>query len=294
MRVVVGKVNGKTLAAPLQRGAGVITSLARADGIAILPAGTQGAEAGSKLHVRLYRPPAELEQTIFAIGSHDMTLDLVAQYLAQSGRRLVSANVGSQGGLVAIRRGEAHLAGTHLLDSQTGEYNLSAVQQYLSGIPGRLVTWVYRKQGLIVQKGNPKELHSIIDLTKPEVRFMNRQRGAGTRVLLDYTLSNLSIPPESILGYTEEEYTHLGVAAAVASGRADCGLGIAAAAQALELDFIPLADERYDLAIPQSSIQGGLLDPLFELMKNAQFKAEINQMPGYDVRDMGKLVVEWE
>jgi putative molybdopterin biosynthesis protein len=242
--------------------------------------------------VSLYRPIEEIGHTIFAIGSHDLTLDVIAQHLAARDRRLASANVGSLGGLVALRRGEAHLAGSHLLDPETGEYNISAVRQYLPDVPVRLISLVGRSQGLIVRKGNPKGINSLEDLTRPEVIFVNRQRGAGTRVLLDYHLGLMKIPKDKLRGYPQEEYTHLAVAAAVASGRADCGLGIAAAAQALDLDFIPLYEERYDLVIPSEYAQGELLEPLFEILEEPGFRATIAALPGYDVARMGELVAE--
>jgi putative molybdopterin biosynthesis protein len=293
LRVAVGRVGGQFLAAPLSRGAGVITSLVRADGIAILPRGSQGLPAGAEVEVRLYRPIADLEQTIFAIGSHDMTLDLMAQFLAGRGRRLASANVGSLGGLVALRRGEAHLAGSHLLDPQTGEYNLSYIRQYLPDTPVKLIALVGRSQGLLVAKGNPKNIQTLDDLARPQVTFVNRQRGAGTRVLLDYQLDKLGIASQQINGYNQEEYTHLAVAAAVASGRADCGLGIAAAAQALDLDFVPLFDEQYDLVIPTLYYQDELLAPLLALLKQPTFQKAVAGMPGYDVSRMGSLVAEF-
>ena len=292
LRVVVGKVGGKTLAAPLSRGAGVITSLVRADGVTVLPRGVQGLEAGASVKVRLFRAPAEIDRTIFVIGSHDMTLDLLAQYLAQRGRRLVSANAGSLGGLVALRRGEAHLAGSHLLDPQTGAYNLSYIKQYLPDTPVQLVTWAGREQGLLVRKDNPKHIHDLIDLARPDVAYVNRQRGAGTRVLLDYHLQQAGIQPEQVQGYDREEYTHLAVAAAVASGRADCGMGVKAAARALDLDFVPLFSERYDLVIPCEHVKSGLLDPLFALMQDQAFRAAVQALEGYDVTEMGRIVVK--
>jgi len=270
----------------------VITSLVRADGLVVLPRGVQGAEAGETVQVRLYRSPAEIERTIFCIGSHDLTLDLLAQFLAALDRRLVSANVGSLGGLIALERGEAHLAGSHLLDPQTGEYNLAYLRQYLPAVPVRVVTLVGREQGLLVRRKNPKSIRGLEALLRPEVAFVNRQRGAGTRLLLDYHLSKKGIVPQQILGYNQEEYTHLGVAAAVASGRADCGLGIAAAAQALDLDFVPLFQERYDLIIPQEYAQGALLAPLFDVLHDAAFRQAVAALPGYDVASMGKLVAE--
>jgi putative molybdopterin biosynthesis protein len=292
MRVVVGQVGQRMLAAPLSRGAGVISSLVRADGIAILPRGVQGLEGGAPVKVRLYRSPVELEQTIFAIGSHDITLDLLAQFLTERGRRLVSANVGSLGGLVALRRAEAHLAGSHLLDPETGEYNLKYIRQYLPDTPVRLVVWAGREQGLVVKPGNPKSIRTLADLAREDVIFINRQRGAGTRVLLDYHLQQMRLDGHAIRGYTQEEYTHLAVAAAVASGRADCGLAVAAAAQALELDFIPLFQERYDLVIPCTHLQDDLMEPIFELMYEPAFQQAVAALPGYDVSQMGTVVLD--
>ena len=292
VRVAVGRVGERLLAAPLARGAGVITSLVRADGLALLPRGSQGMPAGAEVEVRLYRSPAEIEQTIFAIGSHDISLDVLAQFLAGHNRRLASANVGSLGGLVALRRGEAHLAGSHLLDPETGEYNLSYIHQYLPDTPVKVLALVGREQGLLVPKGNPKDIRSLEDLARPDVSFVNRQRGAGTRVLLDYHLGLKGIEASAIRGYQQEEYTHLAVAAAVASGRADSGMGIAAAAQALDLDFVPLFDERYDLVIPVEYYQGQLLAPLFQVLQEPAFRQAVAQMPGYDVSVMGQLIAE--
>jgi len=292
VRVAVGKVGDKLLAAPLARGAGVITSLVQADGLALIPRGAQGIEAGEKVQVSLYRSRNEIERTIFCIGSHDLTLDLMSQFLAEHGRRLASANVGSQGGLIALRRGEAHLAGSHLLNPETGEYNISYIRQYMPDIPVKVVALVGRDQGLLIRRGNPKAIQSLKDLTRPEVQFVNRQRGAGTRVLLDYHLNLMTIKPGQIAGYSQEEYTHLGVAAAIASGRADCGLGIAAAAQALDLEFVPLFQERYDLVIPKQFAEADLLAPLFELFTNYRFRDAVAQLPGYDVSVMGAIILE--
>ncbi len=292
IRVVVGEVSGKTLAAPIARGAGVITSLVRADGLVVLPRGVQGVEAGELVKVRLIRPREAIARTIFAIGSHDVILDLLSQHLSKEERRLVSVNVGSQGGLIALKRGEAHLAGSHLLDPQSGEYNFSAIRQYLPNTPVQVVGFVNREQGLIVKKGNPLGLKNLTDLMNSDVTFINRQRGAGTRVLLDYQLELAGIKPESIRGYEEEEYTHLAVAAAIASGRADCGLGIPAAAQALDLDFIPLFNERYDLIIPQVHYENALLQPLLSLLKSQSFQNAVKALPGYDTSQMGNLILE--
>jgi putative molybdopterin biosynthesis protein len=292
MRVVVGRVGEKLLAAPLTRGAGVISSLVRADGLVVLPRGSQGESAGAEVTVHLYRSPAELERTIFAVGSHDISLDILAQFLTARGRRMTSANVGSQGGLVALRRGEAHMAGSHLLDPVSGEYNLAAIHEYLPDVSVRLVALVGRQQGLLIQKGNPKKIHNMDDLVRSDIMYINRQRGAGTRVLLDYHINLRGIAPENIRGYNQEEYTHLAIAVAISSGRADCGLGIAAAAQALDLDFIPLFQERYDLVIPLQYAKSDLLAPVFEILSDRSFRKAVAELPGYDITPMGMVVAE--
>jgi putative molybdopterin biosynthesis protein len=294
VRVTVGSVDDRFIATPLSRGAGVITSLVRADGIVRIPRYSEGLQIGERVTVHLYRTPIEIRNTIVAIGSHDLCLDLVGQFLARHvpGMRLSSANVGSQGGLIALKRGEAHLAGTHLLDPETGEYNVSYVRRYLPGVPVVLVQLVGREQGLIVQPGNPKSIRSLRDVVQGDVTYVNRQRGAGTRVLLDYELGRLGLRPEDIRGYEREEYTHLAVAAIVASGAADCGLGIHSAAAALGLDFISLFQERYDLAIPKPYFESSLLKPLLEVLRDPAFRQAVSQLAGYDVRGMGEIVAE--
>jgi putative molybdopterin biosynthesis protein len=292
LRVAVGRVGSRWVAAPLARGAGVISSLVRADGIVRIPAGVQGISAGESVQVHLYRPLDVLENTILALGSHDLSLDLLAQQLTGRDRRLTSANLGSLGGLIALGRGEAHLAGSHLLDPESGDYNLSYVREYLPGLPVVIVGLVGREQGLLVSPGNPKSIRGLQDLTRPGVRFVNRQRGAGTRLLLDYHLGKLGVDPAHIDGYEREEFTHLMVAAAVASGAADCGLGIHAAAAALELDFIPLFRERYDLVIPRTHYASPLLEPLLQVLETREFRKAVGSLAGYDVEPMGKIIDE--
>ena len=294
LRVKLGRVNGRLIATPLQRGAGVIMSLVRADGIALIPRLSEGLHAGAEVEVELLRDPAEIDRTIVAIGSHDLTLDLLSSELskAHTGLSLSSSNVGSLGGLIALQRGEAHLAGSHLMDEETGEYNVSYVKRYLPGMPVVLVNLVYRDQGLIVPKGNPKGLAGLDDLLRPDVQFVNRQRGAGTRVLLDYRLGQMGATPGQIQGYRREEYTHLAVAAAVAGGSADTGLGILAAARALNLDFLPLMQERYDLVIPRAVYESGLLDPLLALIRGSDFRKQVEALGGYDGSQMGEVVAE--
>ena len=290
LRVAVGYIGDKTLAAPLSRGSGVITSLVRADGLVIIPRGIQGLQAGEKVSVQLLRSIEELKNTIFAIGTHDISLDLLAQFLAPCQRRLASVNVGSLGGIMALKKGETHLAGAHLLHPESGEYNLPYIQEHLPGRALRVVTLVGRTQGLFLEKGNPKKIQGLEDLIRKDISTVNRQRGSGTRLLLDFHLKQLNILTESVNGYDHEEYTHLAAAAVVASGRADCALGIEAASYALDLDFLPLYTERFDLLIPEEFVSGELLKPLFELLEDPQFRNAVDTRPGYDVSEMGKVV----
>ncbi|MFQ5847182.1 MAG: molybdopterin biosynthesis protein [Candidatus Methylomirabilales bacterium] len=292
LRVTVGRVGNKVVATPLSRGAGVIMSLVRADGIVRIPRFSEGVHAGATVTVELLRRPEEVERTIVAIGSHDLTLDVLANRLQRSHPplHLSSTNVGSLGGLLALKRGETHLAGCHLLDEETGEYNLPYVNRLLPGERVVVLTLVHRDQGLILPKGNPKRITTLRDLTRGDVAFVNRQKGAGTRMLLDYRLKQLGIDPIEITGYAREEFTHLAVAAAVKAGMADVGLGILAAARALDLDFVPLLKERYDLIIPETHFRRPLLKPLLDLITSEAFKKEVELLGGYDTSDTGKMV----
>jgi putative molybdopterin biosynthesis protein len=293
VRVTLGQVGSRVVATPLSGGAGVISSLVKADGIVVIPRFSEGYLAGAEVNVELLCEPRKVANTILAIGSHDMTLDLLADHLRRRHPQLTlaSAHVGSLGGLMALQRGEAHLAGSHLLDEASGEYNIDYIQRLLTnqGIDVVLLGFVKRVQGLIVPKGNPKELESLQDLLRPNVVFINRQRGAGTRVLLDYELKKRNLNPRSIQGYERQEYTHLAVAAAIKSGAADCGLGILAAARALDLDFIPLFHERYDLVIPTQHYESDLLVPLLALIgePGSSFAQTVLAMGGYETDQMG-------
>jgi putative molybdopterin biosynthesis protein len=291
VRVTLGQVGQRMVAAPLARGAGVVMSLVHADGLLRIPRFSEGFHAGADVEVELLRDPAELAGTIVAIGSHDLALDLLSSHLRRfaPNARLVSANAGSLGGLLALKRGDAHLAGTHLLDEATGEYNRPFLARLLPGLDVLLVQLAGREQGLIVAPGNPQRIRDLEDLAQPGVRFVNRQKGAGTRVLLDYHLKQRGIPAERIAGYDREEYTHMAVAAAVLSGSASAGMGILAAARALGLDFIPLFKERYELAIPRQHWDNPLLMPLRQALDSPEYRQAVAGMGGYDVEQMGHV-----
>jgi len=290
VRVRLGRVRGSLVTSPLPRGAGVLTSLIRADGLLIVPSELEGHHASDQVEVALLRDLDQIDHTIVAIGSHDLVLDLAASALRSRdpGVTLASTNVGSMGGLIAIRDGLCHLAGSHLLDPDTGEYTLPYLDRLLPGRRVAVVRLVHREQGLIVAPGNPLGLHGgVADLTRPRLRYVNRQRGAGTRVLLDYELARVGIDPSAITGYTREEPTHLAVAAAIASGRADCGMGLGAAARAFGLEFVPVTREPYDLVLEPELVDAPLLAPLWQLLESADFRASVERLGGYDTAEMG-------
>ncbi len=293
IRVKLGSVSGNLIATPVTRGAGALMSLVRADGIIRVPAQSEGIAAGHEVTVELLRSACDIENTSVCIGSHDNALDVLANYLKKKHPELSlsSAHVGSMGGLLALKRGEAHLAGTHLLDEETGEYNVRYIKKMLPDTKMVLVNLVYRTQGFIVPKGNPKGIKGFNDLAREDVVFVNRQPGAGTRLLTDLYLKKLKIDPKGVKGYHHEEFTHMAVAAAVLSGAADTGLAVLSAARALDLDFIAVAQERYDLAIPQNFYDTPMLRALLGIIRDDRdFRTQILGMGGYDVSDMGKVL----
>ena len=294
VRVRLGRVGKKMVATPIQRGAGVIMSLVRADGLVVVPRFSEGVDAGQEVSVELLRPAESLEGTIVAIGSHDMTLDLLASELRRidPSLTLASSNVGSLGGLLALNRGEAHIAGCHLLDEETGEYNVPFVRRHVKGQNVVLMRLVDRVQGLIVAPNNPKSITSLEDLRREDVTFVNRQRGSGTRVLLDHMLKRDGASVAEVRGYEREEYTHLAVAAAIAGGRADVGLGVLSAARAMGMDFLPLTTEQYDLIIPVEFYESDLLQPLLSLIRDEEFKQKVEALGGYETVRMGEVVAE--
>jgi putative molybdopterin biosynthesis protein len=295
IRVKLGRVGDIMTATPAGRGAGAVMSLVQADGFLTVPANSEGLGAGEKVRVELLRDEDEIANTLVFIGSHDNILDVLANLLHQRRPicRLSSAHVGSMGGIMAIKRGEAHLAGTHLLDEESGEYNISFIKKFLAGIPLQLLNLTYREQGLLVLRGNPLSIKGFADLTRKDVRFINRQRGAGTRLLTDMHLNRLGIRPELVHGYEREEYTHMNVASAIASNNADTGLAIRAAAVALDLDFIPVAQERYDLILPAAFLNDPKVASLLETIRgNKEFRQIVAGLGGYDLRDCGRVMYE--
>lgn len=293
VRVKIGQVGRHLVATALPRGAGQITSITQADGIIRVPAHVEGLAEGQPVMAELLRPLAAINQTLVVVGSHDNTLDLLADELrAQAAHlSLSSSHVGSMGGLMAVKRGVCHLAGTHLLDETDGSYNSNYIRKLLPDIPVRLVHLVMRDQGLIVPTGNPKAIRGIEDLARDDVVMINRQGGSGTRILLDYRLRQLDLSPERIAGYGNEEFTHMAVAAAITSGAADVGLGIQAAARALGLDFIPVVTEQYDLLIPQIHFETAAVQELLAVIRSERFKARVEALGGYHTQRTGEVLL---
>ncbi|MBT8340635.1 MAG: molybdopterin biosynthesis protein [Desulfatitalea sp.] len=293
VRIKIGRVGERLVAITLPRGAGQITSITEADGIIRIAADVEGIAEGKPVQAELLRPLQAIGDTLMAVGSHDNTLDLLADELrAQSDHlNLSSSHVGSMGGLMAVKRGVCHVAGTHLLDEKSGTYNLAFIKRYLPDVGVRLVHLVMRDQGLIVPAGNPKNIRGIDDLARDDVVMVNRQGGSGTRILLDYRLRQTGLSPDRIAGYTNEEFTHMNVAAAVVSGAADVGLGIHAAATALGLDFIPVVTEQYDLVFPQTCFETPYIQELLAVIHSSSFKHRVDALGGYHTERTGTILL---
>ncbi|WP_243362753.1 molybdopterin biosynthesis protein [Fundidesulfovibrio terrae] len=284
LRLAVGRVGDSYSALPLSRGAGLITTLTRAQAVARIAPDKEGVARGEEITAELLVSPDELERTLVVVGSHDITLDLLADELMRldSPMRLASSHVGSLGGLAALANGSALIAGSHLLDTATGDFNFSFIDKHLPGKRVAVINLAIRHQGLIVAQGNPKGIQDVSSLASKGVRFVNRQRGAGTRILLDYHLDMAGISPDQVHGYAQEEMTHMGVAANVANAGADCGLGVFAAANALKLDFVPLARERYDLVMLEESLTEPRIQALLKVIGSEAFKAKVEALGGYE------------
>lgn len=286
IRVNLGYVNDKLIATPLSSGAGVTMSLVKADGIAIIPQSLEGVDAGNPVNVRILKPLNKIKETLVSVGSHDIIMDILADMM-----QLTSGHVGSMGGILAMRRGECHIAPIHLLDMDTGEYNIPYVKRYFKGQKMALIKGVRRHQGFIVEKGNPKGIKDFSDLVRDDVVYVNRQRGAGTRILLDYHLNKENIEPADIKGYEREMTTHMAVASAVKTGSATTGLGIYSAAKALDLDFMEVAYEDYDFLVPFSLLEDARVKKFIQILKSDEFKRRVDELGGYGFEQTGEIVV---
>lgn len=283
VRVRLGRAAGKLIASPLGRGSGVVSSFMKADGILEVPQGVEGYEAGSTVQVRLLRTEEDLAHTLLAIGSHDPLLDEAADllHLADPALRMSSTHVGSMGGIMAVRRGETHVAGVHLLDERDGIYNTSFIRKYFPSGGVRLVECVGRTQGLMLAAGNPLGVRGVTDLARPGLRYVNRQRGSGTRILMDHLCRKAGMDTAAIYGYDREEFTHTSVAAQIASGSADVGMGIYSAARLYGLDFLPVCTELYDLLIPDGAFETPMVQKLLEVLRGGAFRLRLEKLGGY-------------
>jgi len=292
VRVKLGMVDDKLIATPLSRGAGATMSLVRADGLLVIPQNSEGVEAGEKVTVELMRSIDDIRNTIVSIGSHDLIMDIIGSLMHRrnSEYSLTSAHVGSMGGLMSLRRGEAHMAPVHLLDEASGIYNVSYIKKLLPNVEMCLIKGVKRIQGMMVKRGNPKNIKDFRDLARSDVQFVNRQKGAGTRILTDYLLKCEGIGPERILGYEREMTTHMAVAAAVSSGSADVGIGVMSAAKAMDLDFIPIGEEEYDFAVPSKYLEVDMFKLFIDIIKSEEFKNILSDMGGYGTDDTGEII----
>jgi putative molybdopterin biosynthesis protein len=303
VRVRLGEVAGRLVATPLSRGAGAAMSLSRADGFLIIDQNSEGLEAGESSEVQLLRNTGDIKNTIVCIGSHDLIIDVADDLLTRSrtGVSISGTHVGSLGGLMALKNGEAHIAPTHLLDPETGIYNIPILKELFADVPEDahsvsnvcLIKGVGRTQGIMLQPGNPLGINSIEDLvTTPPfaVKYINRQRGAGTRVLFDYKLAQLGIEAGQIAGYEREAATHMAVAAAVKDGAADAGMGVLSAANAMGLDFVPVGDEEYDFAVPESFLELDIIKAFIELIRSDEFKRRLDELGGYTYSQIGDII----
>ena len=281
VRVSLGRINGSLTASPLNRGAGVITSFTKADGVLIVPQNCEGIEAGEEVEIRLIKPLCEIENTLIVTGSHDPLIDEVSDFLAKRGApfRVCSTHVGSMGAIYAIKGGLAHMGGIHLMDTETGEYNKSYVEKYFPDGGAINVKGVGRIQGLMVKKGNPLGIKEFKDVAN--YRYVNRQRGAGTRILCDFLIEQNGMKPEDINGYENEEFTHTAVAALIAAGNTDAGLGIYSAAKMYDLDFIPICNEIYEFLIDEKELENPMVKAFLDVLYSEEFKQRLAEMGGY-------------
>jgi putative molybdopterin biosynthesis protein len=291
LRVRLMAKGGSYYAYPLPRGAGVFSSLSRADALVTIPENVEGYDEGTVLSAHLLRPEDELQHRLNIVGSHDLSLDVLRDMIKTRfpAMDLISAHVGSMSGINAMQKGIIDLVTTHILDEQELVYNIPAIKKYLADRPVLLVHITKRIQGLLVAKGNPLGITGVDDLSRREVRFVNRQFGSGTRILLDMMLKERRIDPRLIQGYDREESTHTAAAILVKEGIADTALAIHAVSRSFSLDFIPLMEEEYDLLVTKEFSEDPRFSLLMELIASREFASRLSELGGYTTKDSGKI-----
>lgn len=285
VRITLGFIDGKLIATPLSRGAGVSMSLVKADALLEIPRNYEGFQKDEEVEVSLLKPLEKIGKYLVSIGSHDIIMDLIADEV-----NLSSTHTGSMGGVSALKRGQTHLAPVHILDEKNGVYNKFLLDKYFSDDDVVLIRGVKREQGLILPKGNPKNILEISDLLNKNITFINRQRGAGTRILLDYLLAKDSLSSSEIIGYEREATTHMACATAVKSGSADVALGIKAAAQVMDLDFIPVTFENYDFLVKKETLSDDRMKNFLNFISSKKFKEKVENLGGYSVEEIATLI----
>lgn len=236
-------------------------------------------------------PAASGQETVVLLGSHDLALELLSKLLHQkkpNGLEILLLPVGSLDGLIALRQGTAQIAGCHLLDADSGEYNLPYVRHLFPDLDITLFTLAYREQGLLVAPGNPLQIRDLQDLARPEVTIINRNRGSGTRLWLDQQLARIGLEAKDVSGYSREMRTHTSIAEAISLGQADTGLGLQAAAHRFGLDFIPLFQERFDLVLPREQIEKKQITPIFDYLQSGEFRRLVEGLGGYSTTHTGE------
>ena len=292
VRVRLGRVNNKIIAIPLNRGAGAVSSFVKADGIIEVPQNSEGYDVGEEVSVRLLRSKEEIKNALVITGSHDPLIDEIIDELKKedSSISVSSSHVGSMGGIMTLKRKEAHLGGIHLLDESTNTYNESYIKKFFAPSEVVLIKGVRRIQGIMVAAGNPLKINSIEDIYIKNLSYVNRQKGSGTRILFDYYLKKKNIDTDKIYGYTREEFTHTNVAAVIAEKSADAGMGIYSVAKQYGLDFIPVCEEEYDFLVLKETLELPVLKKFIEVLKSDDFAERLKLMGGYSLVEPGTII----
>lgn len=293
-RVKVARVGDRTIVRPVSDLGDLLTFTIPADGL-LLGAGTGKGRGHHRVRVELLRDQRLIEEEVLVAGC-DPAIFLVGEYLRQrqGNASVVGWTMGSAAAIEAVKRGDVHMAGIHVRDAKSGEWNLPYLKRHLHLAEMTVVTFAKWEEGLIVRDGNPKGIRHVADLGRKGVSIVNREEGSGARLLLDTKLREAGLPPRHVKGYQTIMTSHLEVARAVAHGMADAGLGVRSAAQLLSLEFVPLQEERYDLVIPTAHLRHHPgVSRFLDAIVSRPFRAEIEALGGYDTRETGK-VIDWK
>ncbi|HJT19751.1 MAG TPA: substrate-binding domain-containing protein [Nitrospira sp.] len=291
VRVKVAHVGGRFIIRPVAQLGEALNYAIAADGLIAETSDLSRTEMNRRaVRIQLLRDRRTIEQEI-AVAGCDPAIFLAGEYLRRQADKatVVGWTMGSGAALEALKRGEVHVAGIHIVDSKSGESNLPYVKRHLKGSDVKVVTFARWEEGLLVRSGNPKGIRTAADLARPDVQFVNRESGAGARMLLDHQLSTAGLAKNHVRGYDRLATSHFHVARLIAEGQADAGVGVRYAANYYGLDFVPLQDARYDLVVPSAYVSAHpTLQSLFDMLTTRQFRREIDALGGYDTRETGK------